>query len=38
MAAFDAAAQAAWLHGLVADQWPEGHPLTASALALAVRP
>lgn len=31
--AFDAAAQAAWLHGQAADQWPAGQTLTASALA-----
>lgn len=31
--AFEAAAQAAWLHGLAADRWPAGQPLTAGALA-----
>jgi hydroxyethylthiazole kinase-like uncharacterized protein yjeF len=31
--AFEAAAQATWRHGLVADQWPAGQPLTAGALA-----
>jgi len=37
-AAFDAALQACWLHGEVADGWPAGRPLTASALARALRP
>ena len=31
--ALDAASNAAYLHGLAADQWPEGVPLTAAALA-----
>ena len=31
--AFDAACSAAFDHGLVADRWPHGHALTASALA-----
>jgi len=31
--AFDAAAHAVYLHGLAADRWPEGEPLTAAALA-----
>ena len=31
--AFEAAAQAAWRHGLAADQWPAGQALTAGALA-----
>ncbi len=34
--AFDAAAQAAWWHGLAADQWPAGQALTAGALAARV--
>jgi len=31
--AFDAAAHAVYLHGLAADRWPAGEPLTAAALA-----
>jgi NAD(P)H-hydrate repair Nnr-like enzyme with NAD(P)H-hydrate dehydratase domain len=31
--AFDAAAHAAYLHGLAADRWPADEPLTAAALA-----
>lgn len=31
--AFDAAAQAAWQHGLAADHWPDGQALSAGALA-----
>jgi hydroxyethylthiazole kinase-like uncharacterized protein yjeF len=31
--AFDAACSACWHHGRTADDWPEGHTLTASALA-----
>ena len=31
--AFEAAAQATWRHGLAADQWTAGRPLTAGALA-----
>jgi hypothetical protein len=31
--AFEAAAGAAYEHGLAADAWPKGRPLTASALA-----
>lgn len=33
--AFSAAGHAVYLHGLAADRWPEGRPLTASALASA---
>jgi ADP-dependent NAD(P)H-hydrate dehydratase / NAD(P)H-hydrate epimerase len=33
-AAMTAAAAAAYLHGLAADRWPQGVPLTASALAV----
>lgn len=35
--AFDAARAAAWLHGDAADHWPAGVPLTAGALARALR-
>jgi NAD(P)H-hydrate repair Nnr-like enzyme with NAD(P)H-hydrate dehydratase domain len=31
--AFEAAAGAVYVHGLAADEWPAGMPLTASALA-----
>jgi NAD(P)H-hydrate repair Nnr-like enzyme with NAD(P)H-hydrate dehydratase domain len=31
--AMDAACDAVYAHGLAADRWPEGKPLTASALA-----
>jgi NAD(P)H-hydrate repair Nnr-like enzyme with NAD(P)H-hydrate dehydratase domain len=35
----EAAAGAAYLHGLAADRWPQGEALTASALsALSLRP
>lgn len=34
---FDAASAAVWLHGRAADQWPCDTPLTAGALAQAVR-
>ena len=34
--AFDAAAGAVYAHGLAADEWPAGMPLTASALAQAL--
>lgn len=36
-AAFDAAAQACWQHGALADGWPEPEALTASRLAQALR-
>ncbi len=32
LSAFDAACEAAWQHGALADCWPEGSPLTASTL------
>lgn len=32
---FDAASEAVYLHGLAADSWPEGRPLSAAALACA---
>ena len=36
--AFNAACHAAWQHGAIADQWPTGHTLTASALARQLAP
>lgn len=32
LSAFDAACEAAWQHGALADEWPDMRPLTASAL------
>ncbi|WCM89984.1 NAD(P)H-hydrate dehydratase [Acidovorax sp. NCPPB 3576] len=37
-AAFEAAISACWMHGQVADQWPPGKALTASALARQLSP
>lgn len=36
--AFDAAAHACWQHGEAADRWPQGHTLTAGALASLLPP
>ena len=36
--AFEAAWEAVYLHGLLADQWPADRPLTASLLALSLQP